>query len=75
VRPNLLHVTDYGIGLCLQLLNVVESSLGYMISEIRISTREMGNGRRTCISILLRLLTLLCVFSLLSSEVLVLQEH
>ena len=28
--PNLLHVTDYGISLCLQLLHVVESSLGYM---------------------------------------------
>lgn len=30
VRPNLLHVTDYGIGLCLQLLDVVESSLSYI---------------------------------------------
>ena len=31
VRPNLLHVTDYGIGLCLQLLDIVESGLGYKI--------------------------------------------
>jgi hypothetical protein len=30
VGPNLLHVADYGIGLCLQLLDVVESSLGYI---------------------------------------------
>jgi hypothetical protein len=30
VRPNLLHVTDYGISLCLQLLDVVESRLGYI---------------------------------------------
>jgi hypothetical protein len=30
VRPNLLHVTDYGIGLCLQFLDVIESSLGYI---------------------------------------------
>jgi len=31
VGPNLLHVTDYGIGLCLQLLDVIESRLCYII--------------------------------------------
>lgn len=42
VRPNLLHVTDYGIGLCFQPLNVVESSLGYIVMrDVRLLTRKM----------------------------------
>ena len=40
MRPNLLHVTDYGIGLCLQLLDVVQSSLGYTIREVKFRRME-----------------------------------